>query len=407
MKKILIQILSAVLLSLFCACHAEIADGDCMVAVCIDGGQRGVTDYSYNSALDYQYQIQLSGTPASESEWVSFTYPKVDVLSLRKGKYELYVRAVKNGKVFSSGSQSISVSEKNSNNFTVVMHKNNSMTGKGFLNITENGNCRNLNVEITYDGPEYKVVKGTANESYSQELDNGFYIVSIVYKNGDEVVGGQTFATYVEAFSTGSVSIKTGINEILRNVEVQFYNLKATHVSGKVCVGYTLDGAPVAFPKIFETASSSIPTYQELGLEPVYESLSDIDKFLTSNYLEIWTQDIAASGRFIDAIKYSNVQNPQVLVVHGSPPMNSFSSLKGLKTVVVRDAEFLYTGSFKKNPVLTEIYIESGIKALDSDVFLNSNALTDIYLEDSDLTKITFPKEMDLSKYSFHFNCVF
>ncbi len=407
MKKILIQILSAVLLSLFCACHAEIENRDCMVAVSIVGGQRGMTDYSYNSALNYQYQIQLSGTPASESEWVSFSYPQVDNLSLRKGKYELYVRAVKNGEVFSSGSQSISVSDKESNSFTVVMHKNNSMTGKGFLNITENGNCSNLNVEITYDGPEYKVVKGAANESYSQELDNGFYIVSIVYKNGDEVVGGQAFSTYVEAYSTGSVSIETGINEISRSVEVQFYNLSAPHVSGKVCVGYELDGEPVVFPKTFETSSSAIPTYQELGLEPVYKNVSDVDEFLKYSYLEIWTQDITVTGRFINAITYPNVQNPQILVVHGSPPMNSFSNLKGLKTVVLRDAEYLYVGAFKKNPALTEIYIESEIKAFDSDVFLNSNALTDIYLEDSDLSAISFPDDMDISKYTFHFNCDF
>ncbi len=406
MKKKLIQILSAVLLSLLCACHAEISERNCALAVCTVGEQRNPADYSYDSALEYQYRMQLAGTAASESEWVHFTYPQMEIPNLRIGTYELYIRAVKDGKVYSSGNKQISVTGKGPNDFTIVLSKTDNVSAKGTLRIKEKAVCSNLNVEITYDGPQYEKYSGNGSSEYSQELDNGFYVVSIVYKNGNTVVGGRSFSVYVEAYSTGTVSIETGINQIKRNVEIKFYNLSAPHKTGKVCTGYTLNGVNVEFPHTFEVTGDGIPTYSELGLNPVYAPLTDKDTILASDHIEVWSEDLPSTGYFLGS-SYMSSETPKMIVVNGNPKEASFAMLRDLETAVVKNATLLLPNSFYSNKKLKNVYLCASITACENGSFASCDSLSDFYLEAPDRNGIKFDNKIDLSKYNFHYNCKF
>lgn len=406
MKKTLIRILSMLLLSVLCACHAEVSDSVHTVAVGITGDSRMITDNSFDSALEYQYQICLSGAEASESEWVSFNYPQIKIINQRIGNYDVYVRAVKDKKVYAQGSKTISVSKAGNNNFTIELHKNNNVSGKGTLTILESGKCSNLNVQITYDGPQQKVFSGKAQSTYTQELDNGLYVVSIVYKNGEINVGGQTFTTYVEAYSTGTVSVQTGINKVQRDVEIQFFNLRAPHIKNKVCIGYSLNGAPVEFPRTFKVTSDGIPTYTELGLVPLYANLSDVDKILASKHIEVWAEDLPSGKPFLGK-PYLDSKTPEMIVVNGNPPASSFSMLRDLAVAVVRDAASIRTSAFSYDSALVKLYLGTGIKTIEAKAFSNCSKLKDIYLQDADSKGISWPNDMKLSDYVFHCNHTF
>lgn len=405
MKRYSFQILCAVFVLLLSACHAEVQEKTCTATFNIVGEQKGDGgEWLQESALTFQYRLLMSDTESTESGWVSFDYPTVKIKNQKFGTYVFSARAVKNSTVYYSGKMTVTLTEKGSNSFTLVLEKNKAVSAKGMLVINESGEYGGLDVEITYNGTENASYSGPGSFLYSRNLDDGNYIVSLVYKKGDTVVGGRSFCVYVPAFSTVNVDITTAVNKIKRNVLVQFYNLQAPHQKNKVVCGYTKDGVEVDFPKTFEVSSDGIPTYQELGLTPIYMDISDA--ILTCEHIELWTEDFPKDKYFMGKTLES-VQTPKMLVINGNPSMNSFCMMRDLETAVVRNATTLYSTCFFFNSNLKELYLDKTVNSIEYVALEYCNNLKDIYMGRSNLNGMNLDSTFKPEKYTIHFDCEF